>query len=42
MLLITFLKTWFDDEINKTRASETMCKALENIGKKVIIKEVML
>ena len=36
------LKNWSDNQSNKRSAFETMCSALENIGKSAIIKDTLL
>ena len=36
------LKIWFDNQMDKTQAFETMCESLVRIMKSAIIKEVLL
>ena len=36
------LKNWFDNQMDKTQAFETMCESLTKIMKSSIIKQVLL
>ena len=36
------VKMWFSDQTDKNQAFETVCKALESIGKSQIIADVLL